>query len=412
MVAAYKRVHRNKGAPGVDGVTVDELWSYNQTNWGSIKEQILAGQYRPQPVLKVEIPKAGGGVRMLGIPCTIDRQIQQALHQILCPLFEADFNDNSFGFRPGRSCHQAIDRALEHMNAGHKWVVNVDLSKFFDRVNHDILMSIIASRVRDKEVLRLIRRFLQAGIMADGVVSSREEGTPQGSPLSPLLSNIMLNELDKELERRGHKFVRYADDFNVYVKSEAAGQRVLASLEVFLERKLRLKINKDKSGVDLPKRHTFLGFSFYNFRGVRPRIAAKSIHRLKAKIRSKHRRWRGSSLSDTLKDLNQIIRGWVSYFYIANAKEALSRLDSWLNHRIRALVWRQWKTSRTQFKNLVRLGVFRDKAARAAWGRGGPWASSQTSAMNWALNKRVLNSAGLVSFSDTYVKLNSRVNSV
>jgi len=297
VLAAYKRVVRNGGAPGVDGMTVDDLMPWCREHWSRVREELLSDRYRPQPVRRVEIPKPGGkGKRMLGIPTVLDRMIQQSLLQVLQPIFDPTFSDDSYGFRPGRSAHQAVQRAREHMAAGHRWVVDLDLEKFFDRVNHDVLMSRVVRRVKDKRVLRLIRRYLQAGMMASGVVSPRREGTPQGGPLSPLLSNVLLDELDKELERRGHRFARYADDCNVYVRSEAAGERVMASLERFLSKRLRLRINRDKSAVARPWKRKFLGYSVTMHKEPKLKVSKESIERLKNSLRRRLRSGRGQNL--------------------------------------------------------------------------------------------------------------------
>nr|NIV45675.1 group II intron reverse transcriptase/maturase [Gammaproteobacteria bacterium] len=349
VLAAHKRVVRNGGAPGVDGMTVDELMPYCREHWARIREELLGGRYRPQPVLRVEIPKPDGkGKRMLGIPTVLDRMIQQALLQVLTPIFDPTFSDDSFGFRPGRSTHGAVLRAREHMAAGHRWVVDLDLEKFFDRVNHDVLMARVARRVKDKRVLLLIRRYLQAGMMEGGLVSPRVEGTPQGGPLSPLLSNVLLDELDKELERRGHRFVRYADDCNVYVQSKAAGERVMASLERFLAKRLRLRVNRDKSAVARPWKRKFLGYSVTWHRKPKLKVAPESIKRLKGKLRQKLRQGRGRNLGCVVRDLGPVIRGWVAYYRLSEVKGSFEVLDQWLRRKLRCIQWRQWKRPRTR----------------------------------------------------------------
>ena len=364
VYAAYQRVVRNGGAPGVDGLPVEDLMAYCQTHWVRIRGELLDGTYCPQPVRRVEIPKPGGkGMRMLGIPTVLDRLIQQALLQVLQPIIDPTFSADSFGFRPGRSAHDAVRRAREHMAAGHRWVVDLDLEKFFDRVNHDVLMARVAWRVKDKRVLRLIRRYLQAGMMVGGVVSPRREGTPQGGPLSPLLSNILLDDLDRELEQRGHRFVRYADDCNVYVQSRRAGERVLASLEMFLARRLRLKINRTKSAVAWPWERSFLGYSVTVHREPKLRIAPRSVQRLVQKLRPLLRRGRGRNLRAVIAELAPILRGWMAYFRLTQVKAPLEALDAWLRRKLRAIQWKQWKKWRTRLRELVRLGLSRERAA-------------------------------------------------
>ena len=344
VLQAYKRVVANGGAPGVDGMTVEELMAYCREHWPRIREEIRSGAYRPQPVKAVEIPKPGGkGKRMLGIPTVLDRMIQQALLQVLSPIFESSFSNWSFGFRPGRSALGAVSWSRLHVAAGYRWVMDLDLEKFFDRVNHDILMSRVARRVKDKQVLRLIRRYLQAGLMEGGVVSARNEGTPQGGPLSPLLSNILLDELDKELERRGHRFCRYADDANVYVKSRRAGERVMASLETFLWERLRLKVNRDKSAVARPWERKFLGYRVTTNRMPRLKVAPESVKRLKEKLQLVFRRGRGRRLDRVIEELNLVIRGWVAYFRMSDVHVSFEELDGWLRRKLRCLLWRQWK---------------------------------------------------------------------
>jgi RNA-directed DNA polymerase len=406
VLAAHKRVVRNGGAPGVDGMTVDELMPYCREHWARIREELLGGRYRPQPVLRVEIPKPGGkGKRMLGIPTVLDRMIQQALLQVLTPIFDPTFSDDSHGFRPGRGAHGAVLRAREHMAAGHRWVVDLDLEKFFDRVNHDILMSRVARRVKDKRVLFLIRRYLQAGMMEGGLVSPRVEGTPQGGPLSPLLSNVLLDELDKELERRGHCFVRYADDCNVYVQSKTAGERVMTSLERFLAKRLRLRINRDKSAVARPWKRKFLGYSVTWHRKPKLKVAPESLKRLKGKLRRKLRQGRGRNLGCVIRDLGPVIRGWVAYYRLSEVKGSFEVLDKWLRRKLRCIQWRQWKRGRTRHKRLIALGLDPERARRSAWNGRGPWWNAGASHMNQAIPTRVLSEMGLTSFFGEYRRL-------
>jgi len=406
MKAAHKRVVRNGGAPGIDGMTVEELMPYSREHWAQIREELLSGTYQPKPVRRVEIPKRDGkGVRTLGIPTVLDRMIQQALLQVLTPIFEPTFSDASFGFRPGRSTHQAVERAREHIAAGNRWVVDLDLERFFDRVNHDVLMARVGRRVKDKRVLRLIRRYLQAGIMDGGLASPRMEGTPQGGPLSPLLSNILLDELDKELEQRGHDFVRYADDCNVYVRSQAAGERVMASLERFLAKRLRLQVNRDKSAVERPWRRKFLGYSVTVNREPKLRIARQSVKRLRAKLRPVFRRGRGRDLAGTIEELGPILRGWVAYFRLVDVKASFIELDEWVRRRLRCVMWRQWKTPRTRQRELAKLGVRVELAAAAAFGGYGPWRNSGGLAMKVAVPNDSLRQMGLVSLLEEYQRL-------
>jgi RNA-directed DNA polymerase len=397
MVAAYKRVMANKGAPGVDEMPVEDLQPYLNREWSRIKEELLAGRFEPQPVRLVEIPKPGGGVRSLGIPTVLDRLVQQAVLQVLSPVFDPYFSESSFGFRPGRSAHGAVLSAREHVASGKRWVVDLDLEKFFDRVNHDVLMSRVARRVGDKRVLRFIRGFLQAGVMMGGLVTARLEGTPQGGPLSPLLSNVLLDDLDRELERRGHAFCRYADDVNIYVQSEAAGKRVLASLTGFLEKRLRLRVNQDKSKVDRPWNRSFLGYSMTSQKLPRLKVSRESEKRLKAKLRSAFRKGRGRNLKRFVEDLGPLLRGWVAYFRLAEVKRVFEDLDAWLRRRLRNVIWRQWKRPRTRRQNLVRRGLGEERAWQSASNGRGPWWNSGASHMNHAFPKSYFESLGLVS---------------
>jgi RNA-directed DNA polymerase len=406
LVAAHARVVRNGGAPGVDGMSVDDLMAYCRQHWARIREQLLTGTYIPQPVRRVDIPKPDGkGTRTLGIPTVLDRFIQQALLQVLSPIFDPTFSDASFGFRPGRSTHQAVRCARGHIAAGYRWVVDMDLEKFFDRVNHDVLMARVARRVKDKRVLLLIRRYLQAGMMDGGLVSPRTEGTPQGGPLSPLLSNILLDEWDRELERRGHRFARYADDCNVYVRSRAAGDRVMASLERWLSQRLRLRVNRDKSCVARPWKRKFLGYSVTWERAARLRVAPAAIQRLKTKLRRVLRQGRGRRLAAIVTDLNLATRGWVVYFRLAEAKASFEDLDKWLRRKLRCIVWRQWKRPRTRYRELRRHGLDEARARASAFNGRGPWWNAGASHMHAAVPTAVLRQLGLLSLLDEHQRL-------
>lgn len=408
MRLALRRVEANEGAAGVDRMPVDQLRPYLREHWPRIKEELLDGRYKPSPVRAVEIPKPGGkGMRMLGIPTVVDRLIQQAVHQVLTPVFDPDFSESSYGFRPGRSAHQAIMKARSHVAAGKRWVVDLDLEKFFDRVNHDVLMSRVVRKVKDKRVLRLIRRYLQAGIMADGLVSVRGEGTPQGGPLSPLLSNVLLDELDKELERRGHAFCRYADDCNVYVQTRIAGERVMGSLTRFLDRRLRLRVNAAKSAVDRPWNRKFLGYSMTFHRAPRLKVAPASVERLKVKLRETFRAGRGQNLKRVVEDLAAVLRGWVNYFQLAEVKGVFEDLDGWMRRKLRCIIWRQWKRRYTRAKNLMRRGLAEDRAWRSASNGRGPWWNSGASHMNDAFRKSYFDRLGLVSLLDQLQRLQS-----
>ncbi len=406
MMRAYERVLRNKGAPGVDDMTVGDLKAHLKAHWPEIREQLQAGRYHPLAVRKVEIPKPGGGKRMLGIPTVQDRLIQQALHQVLSPVFEETFSTHSYGFRPGRSAAQAVQQARSYIEEGRRWVVDADLEKFFDRVNHDILMSRVVRKVKDKRVLKLIRSYLQASIMEGGVATARTEGTPQGGPLSPLLSNILLTDLDRELERRGHRFCRYADDCNIYVRSRRAGERVLASMTRFLETRLKLRVNQEKSAVDRPWKRSFLGYTVcqrkYN---VRLRVACKSIQRLKAKLKMLFRSGRGRSIRTTIAMLTPLLRGWVNYFRFAGVKGIFEDLDGWIRRHLRKILWRQWKRSVTRARKLMRLGISEVRAWKSATNGHGTWWNSGASHLNQALPKKFFDRLGLVSLMDQYHRL-------
>ena len=406
MKRAYDRVLRNKGAPGVDGMTVEGLKPFLKAHWPEIKVQLQEGRYRPSAVRKVEIPKPGGGRRMLGIPTVLDRLIQQALHQVMSPLFEAEFSNHSYGFRPGRSAAQAVQQARIYIEEGRRWVVDADLEKFFDRVNHDILMSRVARKIEDKRVLKLIRSYLQAGIMEGGVATARSEGTPQGGPLSPLLSNILLTDLDRELERRGHRFCRYADDSNIYVRSKRAGERVLASMTRFLEDRLKLRVNQEKSAVDRPWKRSFLGYTVCNRKcNVRLKVASKPVQRLKANVTALFRSGRGRSLKATIAVLTPKLRGWVNYFRHAGVKGIFEALDGWIRRHLRKILWRQWKRPRSRAKRLMQLGLSEERAWKSATNGRGPWWNSGASHLNQALPKKRFDRLGLVSLMDQYHRL-------
>jgi RNA-directed DNA polymerase len=399
MWLALKQVERNKGAAGVDNMTVEQLRAYLREHWLRIKEELLAGSYQPQPVRKVEIPKPGSkGMRMLGIPTVIDRLIQQALHQVLSPLFEPSFSESSYGFRPNRSAQQAVLKAREYVRAGRRWVVDLDLEKFVDRVNHDVMMSRLARRIKDKRVLRLIRRYLQAGMMANGLATVRREGTPQGGPLSPLLSNILLDELDKELERRGHKFCRYSDDSNIYVQSRRTGERVMKSISRFLERRLRLKVNVEKSAVARPWERKFLGYSMTWHREARLKVAASSVQRLKEKLREIFRRGRGRNVGKLIEaELTPLLRGWMHYFRLAEVKGIFDELDSWIRRKLRCVIWRQWKRYSARAKGLLRRGLKEAQAWESATNGRGPWWNAGASHMHAAFPKSYFDRCGLLS---------------
>ena len=383
---ALARVKANKGSPGVDGMKVRELPGYLKQHWPAIREQLLSGTYQPQPVRRKEIDKPdGGGVRKLGIPTVLDRWIQQAVMQVLQGRWDRTFSEHSYGFRPGRSAHQAVEAAQKYIAAGHRWCVDLDLEKFFDRVSHDKLMAKIAERVSDKRLLKLIRAFLTAGVMEGGLVSPVDEGTPQGGPLSPLLSNLVLDEFDRELERRGLRFARYADDCNVYVRSRRAGERVMASLKRFLTTKLKLQVNEQKSAVARPWERKFLGFSFTWHREPKRRIAPKAVLRFKEKVRELTRRTRGVSTQRMAKELTRYLRGWLGYFGTCETPFVLQELERWLRRRLRSAIWKQWKRGPLRFAELRKRGVGKDLAAQTAGSAHGPWRLANSPALAIAL---------------------------
>ena len=398
---ALRRVKSNKGSPGIDGMSVWQLPGYLKEHWQEVHEQLLRGTYKPQPVKRVEIAKAGGGVRKLGIPTVLDRFIQQALLQVLQQYWDSTFSERSFGFRPKRSAHQAVACAQQHLADGYCWIVDIDLEKFFDRVNHDMLMGRVAKRVRDRRVLKLIRIFLNADVMENGLVSPITEGTPQGGPLSPLLSNIVLDDLDRELERRGHRFVRYADDCNVYVRSERAGRRVMESLTRFINRNLKLKVNEAKSAVVQPWECTFLGFSFTSGPEPKRRIAPQAIERLKGRVRILTRRTRAVGLKQMVEELAQYLVGWKGYFGFGQTIDVLKKLDSWIRRRLRCVVWKQWKRGRVRFAELRARGVIKDLAAQTAGSPHGSWRISRSPALSFAFPNAYFKTLGLPSLVST-----------
>ena len=402
---AYKKVVANKGSHGIDGMRVDELLPYLQENYETLKASLLSGKYKPQPVRRKEIPKPSGGVRLLGIPTVVDRLIQQAINQIINPIFDKEFSDSSYGFRPKRSTHMALKQAQKYINEGYRYVVDMDLEKFFDNVNHDLLMHLVSRKIDDKRVLKLIRKYLKSGIMLKGMRVKSEEGAPQGGPLSPLLSNILLDELDKELDRRGHRFCRYADDCNIYVKSKRAGERVLESITKFLEIELKLKVNTEKSAVSSPTQRKFLGYSFYYGKGgIRFRVHDKSYGRLKEKIRNITNRNVSMNFNYRIKKLNEIVVGWVNYFKLADMKNKLKELDQWIRRRLRAVVWKTWKLVKTRFKNLMKLGVPKSKAWEYANTRKSYWRISKSPILSKTITNQRLINHGFKSLSSQYEK--------
>jgi RNA-directed DNA polymerase len=408
MQKALNRVRRNKGAPGIDGMSVEQLGDFLRAHWPKIRERLCQGRYEPKPVKRVQIPKLDGGRRPLGIPTVLDRLIQQALYQVLGPLFEPEFSEHSFGFRPARSAHQAVLRARDYQREGLRWVVDIDLAQFFDEVNHDILMARIGRKVKDWRIKTLIRRYLRSGVLLGGVVSAATKGTPQGGPLSPLLSNIVLDDLDKELERRGHKFCRYADDSNVYVATRRSGERVMASVTEFVEKRLKLRVNRGKSAVARPWQRKFLGYSFSWHFKTRIRVAKQSIERFKGNLKALFRKGRGRNLVRFIqKDLNPVLRGWSSYFRLTSFLGFAEELDQWLRRRLRGIVWRQWKRPWKRFQMLMKYGLSEERAARSAFNQRGPWFNAGASHMNQAFPKRYFDQLGLISTLDSLRKFGS-----
>jgi RNA-directed DNA polymerase len=405
MQNALKRVERNKGAAGIDGMKVENLRGYLKVHWQEVRETLESGKYRPSPVRRVEIPKSDGGVRQLGIPTVLDRVIQQAIAQVLSPMFEGIFSTQSYGFRPGRSAHQAVQQSQEYIREGYDWVVDIDLEKFFDRVNHDMLMARVARVVKDKRVLKLIRAYLNSGVMVNGVVMETEEGTPQGGPLSPLLSNVMLNDLDRELEERGHKFVRYADDCNIYVKTQTAGERVLESVKRYLEKKLKLKVNPKKSKVERATRAKFLGFSFWKRKGeVFIRIANRTKERFAERIRHLTKRTRSGEMEELIRQINRYLIGWMGYYRLARTPSVFQGLDEWIRRRLRQMQWKRWKKGTTRYREIVKLGVPKGRAALGAVGTS-PWRMSHSPVIHEALSNAHWRNLGLESMLERYNKI-------
>jgi RNA-directed DNA polymerase len=403
MNFACKKVKANKGSHGVDGMRIEELPEFLKQNGGQIRQSILEGTYRPKPVRRVEIPKPDGGTRLLGIPTVLDRVIQQAIAQVLSPIYEKEFSENSYGFRPNRNAHQAVRKCKQYIEAGYKWTVDIDIAKYFDTVNHDKLMRLLSGKIKDSRVLSLIRKYLQSGVMINGVVMETEEGTPQGGNLSPLLGNIMLNELDKELEKRGLKFCRYADDCNICVRSRKAANRVMASITKFIERKLKLKVNKEKSAVDRPWKLKFLGFSFYRKNGgVGIRVHSKPVKRFKKRLKEITDRSNAMSMTQRKLKLKQAITGWVNYFGIADMKWLAKSLDEWLRRRIRMCFWKQWKRIKTRHDNLVKLGIGNYKAWEFANTRKSYWRTSNSPILASTFTNDCLKKLGFQTIGERY----------
>lgn len=402
LILALKRVERNKGSHGIDEMSVKFLRRHLYDNWDSLRENLRKGTYTPSPVRRVEIPKPSGGVRMLGIPTVTDRFIQQAIAQVLHTIFDPTFSEHSYGFRPNRRGHDAVRKARGFIKEGYRWVIDMDLEKFFDKVNHDKLMGVLAKRIKDKELLRLIRKYLQSGVMINGIVVSSEEGTPQGGPLSPLLSNIILDDLDKELEERGLRFVRYADDCNIYVRTKKAGNRVMNSITTFIEEKLRLKVNKEKSAVDRPWKRKFLGFSFTNGKNSKIRIAKESIMRLKQKIREITSRSKPFPMEVRIEKLNKYLMGWCGYYALAETPSKFEEFDKWIRRRLRMCMWKQWKLPRTKVRKLISLGVPDHKAYE--WGntRKNYWRISKSPILSRTLGNSYWSRLGLKSLYQRY----------
>ena len=407
--AAWKRVKSNKGAEGVDGLDIEGTAALIRRDWDEIKTRLIAGTYKPRPVKRVEIPKPNGGTRKLGVPTVLDRFVQQAALQVLSPLFEPDFSEHSYGFRPGRSAHQAVLAARDYQWTGKRWVVDVDLASFFDEVNHDLLMARVRRRVKDKRMLKLVRAFLSSGAMVGGLTQPTEKGTPQGGPLSPLLSNILLDDLDKELEKRGHCFCRYADDCNIYVGSRKGGERVMASITGFLEGKMKLKVNREKSAVAFPVTRVFLGYSFTAHKQPKIRVPEKTCIKMRAKLKQRFRQGRGRNVGRFIREtLNPLLQGWMNYFHLSETKRFAETLDGWIRRHLRCMIWRQWKRSTTRFKRMRALGLEQDRAHKSASNGRGAWFNSGASHLNAALPAKSFAAMGLL---DLLGMLNSHANS-
>jgi len=397
---SLQRVKQNRGSCGIDGMTVKKLSGYLKKHWPQIREQLLQGRYQPQPVRRVEIPKPDGGIRNLGIPTVLDRFIQQAVMQVLQQYWDRTFSEHSYGFRPGRSAHQVIAQAQQYVEQGYLWVVDLDLEKFFDRVNHDKLMGRLAQRISDKRVLKLIRAFLNAGVMENGLVSATREGTPQGGPLSPFLSNVVLDDLDRELERRSHRFVRYADDCNIYVRSERAGHRVMESISCFITRKLKLQVNQSKSEVGRPRECKFLGFRLVGGKATKRSIAPVALTRFKKRVRQLTRRTRGVTVKQMIEQVNRYLIGWRGYFGFCQTPSVLKELDSWIRRRLRSVAWKQWKRGKRRFAELRKRGVGKDLSAQTAGSPHGPWCISRSPALSYAFPNVYFDKLGLAKLLD------------
>lgn len=401
MEGAYRKVVANKGAPGVDSMTVHQLAGHLKQYWPTLRERLLADAYHPSPIRATTIPKPKGGTRQLGIPTVTDRLIQQALSQVLMPIFDPGFSESSYGYRPKRSAKQAVSAMKAHVTAGHRWVVDLDLEAFFDRVNHDLLMARVARRVDDKRVLRLIRRYLEAGMFQHGLPTPRRRGTPQGGPLSPLLANILLDDMDKALERRGHRFCRYADDLQVYVRSRRAGERVMASLSDFLGSSLKLTVNRAKSAVDRPWNRGYLGYTLTRHKRPKLTLAKASLQHLMQRVREILKRGRGRNIRRVIEELTPVLRGWASYFSLVDVKRPLEALDQWMRRRLRCVIWRQWKRPQTRRRKLRGLGLDAYRAWKSAGNGRGPWWNAGASHMNQALPRKWFDRLGLISVLDT-----------